>query len=133
MDRRAFIGTLAAVMCGSGCARSDWIERTLVTVDVTGVWSGTCNNGLYNTELWMELKQEGSRVTGNLTPTGFIHGVLQDVSGPVEGTVSGDRFEFKRVGGSLVGEMTVDGDVMVGRLHGRTGPGQSSLRRMASR
>jgi hypothetical protein len=28
------IGATLAV--GSGCARSDWIDRTLVTVDVTG-------------------------------------------------------------------------------------------------
>ena len=24
-----------------GCAQKDWIDRTLVTVDVTGVWEGT--------------------------------------------------------------------------------------------
>jgi hypothetical protein len=81
----------------------------------------------------MELKQNGPKVTGNLKPKGFIHAALQDVSGPVEGTVSGDRFEFRRVGGSFVGEMTVDGDVMAGRVHGGPGPGQCSLRRTASR
>jgi hypothetical protein len=124
---------VAALVAASGCARPDWIERTLVTVDVTGVWSGTWTNGLYNTELWMELKQTGPKVTGNLKPKGFIHAALQDVSGPVEGTVSGDRFEFRRVGGSFVGEMTVDGDVMAGRVHGGPGPGQCSLRRTASR
>ena len=122
---------VAAVLAiGSGCARP---ERTLVTVDVTGVWSGTWTNGLYPTELWMELKQDGPKVTGSLKPTGFIRSTLQDVSGPVEGTVHGDRFEFRRVGGNLVGEMTVDGDVMVGRVHGGPGPGQCSLRRTASR
>jgi hypothetical protein len=31
----------ATLAAGSGCPRSDWIDRTLVTVDVTGVWSGT--------------------------------------------------------------------------------------------
>ena len=29
------------VLGGSGCAKTDWIDRTLVTVDVTGTWSGT--------------------------------------------------------------------------------------------
>ena len=124
---------VAALVAASGCARPDWIERTLVTVDVTGVWSGTWTNGLFSTELWMELKQDGPKVTGNLKPRGYIHQSLQSVPGPVEGTVSGDRFEFRRVGGSLVGEMTVDGDVMEGRLHGGPGPGQCTLRRAASR
>ena len=52
-----------------GCTRSDWIERTLVTVDVTGVWSGNWTNGLHNAELWMELKQDGPKVTGDLKPS----------------------------------------------------------------
>jgi len=25
---------------GLGCAKTDWIDRTLVTVDVTGTWYG---------------------------------------------------------------------------------------------
>ena len=31
---------VAALACVSGCARPDWIEQTLVTVDVTGTWEG---------------------------------------------------------------------------------------------
>jgi hypothetical protein len=31
---------LATLAFGAGCAKSDWIERTLVTVDVTGTWNG---------------------------------------------------------------------------------------------
>ena len=31
---------VAALAGGSGCARPDWIEQTLVTVDVTGTWRG---------------------------------------------------------------------------------------------
>jgi len=30
--------TLAALAFGSGCAKTDWIGRTLVTLDVTGSW-----------------------------------------------------------------------------------------------
>ena len=26
-----------------GCAEKDWIDRTLVTADVTGTWQGTQN------------------------------------------------------------------------------------------
>ena len=36
---RAALGVIAAAwVFASGCARPDWIEQTLVTVDVTGVW-----------------------------------------------------------------------------------------------
>ena len=31
--------------CGSGCAKPDWIQQTLVTVDVTGTWVGTIGRG----------------------------------------------------------------------------------------
>ena len=38
---KALIGVLlATVVTGSGCAKTDWIDRTLVTVDVTGRWTG---------------------------------------------------------------------------------------------
>lgn len=30
-----------AIASTIGCAQKDWIDRTLVTVDVTGVWEGT--------------------------------------------------------------------------------------------
>jgi hypothetical protein len=32
---------VATLAFGFGCARTDWIDRTLVTVDVTGIWSGS--------------------------------------------------------------------------------------------
>ncbi len=37
ITRLIFVAVLAF---GSGCAKPDWIQQTLVTVDVTGVWSG---------------------------------------------------------------------------------------------
>jgi hypothetical protein len=37
----AVLGVAAGLLLGSGCvSRPDWIEATLVTVDVTGVWYG---------------------------------------------------------------------------------------------
>jgi hypothetical protein len=30
----------AALVFASGCTKTDWIDRTLVTVDVTGTWCG---------------------------------------------------------------------------------------------
>jgi len=37
------VGLVLLVTLGGafGCARSDWIDRTLVTVDVTRTWEGT--------------------------------------------------------------------------------------------
>jgi hypothetical protein len=37
---KAIVGVLiaATLAVGSGCARKDWIDRTLVTEDVTGTW-----------------------------------------------------------------------------------------------
>jgi len=43
MDRWAFIGTMAALLHGSGCAgpdRINRIDRMGATVDVTGLWEG---------------------------------------------------------------------------------------------
>jgi hypothetical protein len=58
---------LAALICGSGCARTDWIERTLVTVDVTGTWNGSIPGGSNATgDLLLELEQQGSTVKGSI-------------------------------------------------------------------
>jgi len=40
---KAALGVIAAaaLVVASGCAQKDWIDRTLVTVDVTGTWEGT--------------------------------------------------------------------------------------------
>jgi hypothetical protein len=39
---KALVGILitATLVFSTGCAKTDWIDRTLVTVDVTGAWSG---------------------------------------------------------------------------------------------
>src|SRR5260370_26915452 len=116
---------LVAAAYGSGCARPDWIERTLVTEDVTGVWSGVMARGSGPTslEITIDLKQEGPKVTGFLKWTGFSYsGLYDDLPGPVEGTVSGDRFEFKRINGSFTGAMTVTGDEMAGQGENGFGP-----------
>jgi hypothetical protein len=44
---------------GCGCARPDWIEQTLVTVDVTRTWRNA-EGGLFE----LKLVQQGSKVTG---------------------------------------------------------------------
>ena len=36
--RAAWVVIGVALVLASGCAQQDWIDRTLVTVDVTGIW-----------------------------------------------------------------------------------------------
>jgi hypothetical protein len=109
-----FLGVAAGFLSGSGCAsRPDWIESTLVTVDVSGIWSGAAAGppGL-DVPFVLELIQEGAKVTGSMRITGYFG----RYGGPVEGRVIGDRFQFRQLSNTIDGEATVDGDQMKGRL-----------------
>ena len=101
-----------AIASTIGCAQKDWIEQTLVTVDVTGVWQGRASRGLGSTGIEMTLQQRGPKVTGqlSLTPSQVLGAV-----GPIEGTIAGDTFRFRSVrGGEVAGELQVNGDEMTG-------------------
>ena len=104
---------VAMSLLGSACAKSDWIDRTLVTVDVTGVWVGTFGRGGVamgsGGPIEMSLKQDGAKVTG-LART---HGSGLGPSWGVEGTVAGDMFSFSSPNGTK-GELQVSGDEMSG-------------------
>jgi hypothetical protein len=115
-----------ALVFGVGCAKTDWIDRTLVTVDVTGTWYGYSTGGV-GRETFLELKQEGSRVTGSIRifPGGSI-----SKSELVDGNVSGDVFRFRQTNGSVEGELTVNGDEMDGRVSLDQGSRPLSLRRV---
>jgi len=99
-----------------GCAqRTDWIEGTLVTVDVSGVWTGTVVPGLeagVGGDLQMTLVQRGAKVSGD--------GRFRATRMAIEGTVRGDVFSFSEPGGRFRGEATVTGDEM-------SGPGWTSF------
>ena len=100
---------VATLACGSGCTRPDWIEQTLVTVDVTGTWQST-KGGLFE----FELNQQGAQVKGAYR---IVLG--QSISGAIEGTVEGDMFRFRQTSGTygpVQGEMRVSGEEMSGRL-----------------
>jgi len=63
------VGLLVVVtlVLASGCAKQDWIDRTLVTVDVTGTWYGTpAGSGIVigADEFSMELEQQGATIKG---------------------------------------------------------------------
>jgi hypothetical protein len=66
MNNIVWILIAETLAIGSGCARPDWIESTLVTVDLTGVWQGTST-------------RDGAPGPGNITLT------LQ------QGRIQGDR------------------------------------------
>src|SRR5262245_61511688 len=102
MKTLAWMALAVVLALQSACARKDWIEQTLVTVDVTGTWIGNVMSvGVYSgPEVRLELEQQGSKVTGYfraLPP----HPQWGFVNGPVEGTVAGDVFTFKLTTGIL--------------------------------
>jgi hypothetical protein len=116
----------ALLAAGSGCARPDWIDQTLVTVDVTGVWRGNfaragAGGGKSNVEL--TLQQSGPKVKGQLK------GIVTGEYGPVEGTVNGDVFRFRTHRGDVTGELQVNGDEMAGPVTASAGPGSVILQR----
>jgi hypothetical protein len=102
---------LAAVRAfGSGCAKPDWIQQTLVTVDVTGVWSGelrtkTLAGGTVQTSTFsLKLEQHGPKVTGSFALSGAATLLPAEgirTSGPIDGTVAGDVFNFAQTNGAL--------------------------------
>jgi hypothetical protein len=72
MKATAGVLIVAALAFGSGCARTDWIDRTLVTVDVTGTWEASVEGGT-SRGLWFQLEQQGSTVKGTMDLIG--HGL----------------------------------------------------------
>ena len=109
---KAALGVIAAALVlTSGCTQKDWIDRTLVTVDVTGVWEGKqiVTGPILTREIVLVLQQQGAKVTGeirNLGTGGFIGAT------PVEGAVNGDTLSLSGRGISVV--LQVNGDEMTG-------------------
>ena len=125
---KTLIGLLIAttLALGSGCAKQDWIDRTLVTVDVTGTWQGISgySGGM---SYKFELAQQGSVVKGSVQLQG-ASGMGENSTGPMEGTVSGDVFHVSKRG--LEMEVTVNGDDMDGQIWTMFGRRRSFLRRI---
>ena len=114
LSGRAVALAMALVLLGvAGCAqKTDWVEGTLVTVDVTGVWKGRIvplPSGMAG-EFEVTLTQRGARVTGE--------GRIRAQKIGIEGTVRGDVFTFNEPGGRMRAEGRVNGDELSG--DGRT-------------
>ena len=106
----------------AGCAQKDWIDRTLVTVDVTGTWQSTSG--------WeLNLEQKGLMVTGSAR-LGEAASQYWFTGEPIGGTMAGDVFHFSDTRGSLEGEVTVSGDEMNGTARLRGTQRSISLRRI---
>src|SRR5262245_6685267 len=115
---RAMWALLATALVLGSCARQDWIDRTLVTVDVTGTWYGTPAGSTVGSPgpFFLDLKQEGATVQGFLQQKAGTPSPPGPVGGPISGTVAGDVFRFKSTRGIVAGELTVHGDEMSGTL-----------------
>jgi hypothetical protein len=65
---KLIVGLLGVVslVIASGCAKTDWIDRTLVAVDVTGSWYGAFGAGVGAgaRDVLFELEQKGATVKG---------------------------------------------------------------------
>ena len=129
---RAALGVIAAaVVFASGCAQKDWIDRTLVTENVTGAWAGSFGEGNSYRELRLDLRQEGTKVSGVATMLlGGNYGGGN--TSRLEGSMAGDVFTFRMLRESASGELTVSGDVMSGQIVWIYGNRRMSLRRIDS-
>jgi len=109
-----------------GCAQKDWIDRTLVTENVTGAWTGSLGVGGCYRDVRLDLQQDGTKVTGVATIS------LSGAPFPIQGSMAGDVFTFKNQRGSSNGELTVSGDDMSGQILWGCGNSRMSLRRVDS-
>ena len=113
MKARRWLQLWLVLLIASGCARSDWIEGTLVTVDVTGRWTGVWAGSGGGGPFEMTLRQTGPKARGDVSlPGGHVH----EFSGPILATINGDVVSFSMVNGRLRGEVTVAVDEMSGTV-----------------
>ena len=109
-----------------GCAQKDWIDRTLVTENVTGAWTGSLGAGGCYRDVRLDLQQDGTKVTGVATISLF------GAPFPFQGSMAGDVFTFKGPRGGMSGELTVSGDDMSGQILWYCGNSRMSLHRVDS-
>ena len=125
---RAMWAFLATALVLGSCARQDWIDRTLVTTDVSGVWTGSIvsldGQPMISSDVRLELQQKATKVTGSLQSSNAILGAMgRGSSFPINGSVTTDVFTFTDARTSMTGELTVDGDEMKGEHHASTSRG----------
>jgi len=114
MSRDRVLCAALIAMCAVGCAGPQSQKAAAVdgapAADVTGHWSGFVGRGGFSADIFFDLKQDGAKVTGKSTVSGF-----GDSSGDLTGTVSGNVFTYILPGNRCCGELIVTGDQMSGR------------------
>jgi len=114
--RRFLWLVVGVVLLGqAGCATT----QAPPTVDVSGKWQGDWVGlvlGEGAGQIQMDVKQSGSRFSGNILVTGRSN----DPSGLVEGYVTGNQVEIT-VPAGVTGTLTVQGDEMSGTISGMSG------------
>lgn len=113
------LSCIAAVGCAA--TRQEQMGATNTsTADVAGQWSGFVRSGGTSVPVTLSLNQDGTNVTGNVTT-----GADANLSGPVKGTVQGDRLKLS------LSDATFS-DLQVGRdtMAGATSAGPINLRRV---
>ena len=98
---RIILVLVVGLALGFGCAKPDWIEQTLVTVDVTGTWQTT--EGALFVLGWSNRGQRSRGHCSCLTPP------PRRRSGPIDGGVAGDVFRFKLTNGDNATFGSADG------------------------
>lgn len=125
---------VAPLLLGLGCAKTPWVDRTVITEDVNGVWLGFMArpNGepMVNGQLRLELQQRASRVTGSVYASSSWLGSKGQPSLPIEGSMADDVLTFKDERSIVIGELTVSGDEMTGRGFVGRRPVTFTLRRL---
>lgn len=107
------LAVLAAFV--AGCASTDSATSQPVgpPANVAGAWSGS-TVGAGGASVSLELKQNGGVVTGTIEVGG-----RPDLSGPLQGTVSGNTARFRLTSGfGSTGELTVSKDTITGIVGG---------------
>ena len=110
--RRGLIGLLA-LGC-AGCAKPDWIESTLVTVEVSGEWTGSWATQGGASTIELSLQQAGQKVTGEVRYSGW--NAPRFPRSRLAGTLTGDVLRFKAWGQGFV--LVVGDDEMRGSAQG---------------
>lgn len=103
-----------------GCAKTPWVDRTVITEDVNGVWLGSMagpdGQPMANGQVRLELQQRASKVTGSVySSSSSWLGSSGRPSLSIEGSMADDVFTFRDDRSILSGELTVNGDAMTGR------------------
>jgi len=118
--RRTGLLVVALMVLGlAGCAGSGSMQQAPPSVDVSGKWQGNWvarQQGQGGGQIELNIKQTGSKYTGNL----LITGAGNDPSGLTEGYVTANRVEITLPAGAT-GYLTVNGDEMSGLIAGMDG------------